>query len=129
MTGSNDNLVVRDMTVDANWPNLSQSPTNGKCKVLSVAMYSRGNATVENVRSINTYGDLRSGNECFSIFLSHVPAFDETVPLNPSGGGSSAIGTSDAGNTGDPQLHRGTRMGRLCRGNDVLLAAHGGHAQ
>lgn len=80
-----NNLVVRDLTIDANWPYLTYRPPEGDCRVMSVTMYSRGNATVENVRSINTYGDKRSGNECFSIFLSHDVAFDETVPLNPPG--------------------------------------------
>lgn len=81
----NNNLVVRDMTIDANWPALPNRPADGKCAVAGVAMYSRGNATVENVRCLNTYGDNRSALECFSIFLSHVGGFDETRPLGPPG--------------------------------------------
>ena len=58
-------LVVRDMTVDANWLGL-ENPLNGECAVLSVVLSSIGNATVENVLSINNYGDNASQHECFA---------------------------------------------------------------
>lgn len=72
-------MVVRDLTVDANWPGLLEldPPPPTDSAVLSVSIYSFGNATVGNVRSINTYGDKVSENECFSIFLSHPNVLDE----------------------------------------------------
>jgi hypothetical protein len=75
------NQVVRDLTIDANWPDLINKPTNGETAVLGVCIVSGGNATVENVRAINTYGDKRSENECFAIFLAHPVDLDLDEPL------------------------------------------------
>lgn len=76
LDGNVRNLTVRDLTIDANWPNLTGKPPLGDTSVSSVAIYSQGDALIENVLSLHTYGDRLSEQECFSIFLSHPPGFD-----------------------------------------------------
>jgi len=71
---STDNVTIRDLTVDCNWAELSQTADNGangekNIKTGAVILWGSNNL-IDHVRCINSYGSLaNTGMEEFAIFL------------------------------------------------------------
>jgi hypothetical protein len=65
--GAANNVVIENLTIDANWQNLSCPWTN---KAVMCAFLYGSNNTYQRVRAINMYGDDASRTECFSLVFS-----------------------------------------------------------
>jgi hypothetical protein len=69
-----DNVVIRDLTVDCNWPELSVSADVGQNGEKYGAIYAidlnGSNILIENVRHTNSHGSVANGNEAFGIRLA-----------------------------------------------------------
>jgi hypothetical protein len=68
-----DNVTIRDLTIDCNWAELSQTADTGfnaekKITVTAVGIYGSNNL-LERVRSINSYGSQANHLEHFTLFL------------------------------------------------------------
>src|SRR5439155_6912724 len=80
---STDNVIIRDLTVDCNWAELSVTADTGaggekNIKVFAVCLYGSNNL-IERLRHINTYGSLANGQEEFGVFLSAPWTMDATA--------------------------------------------------
>jgi hypothetical protein len=72
------NVVIRDLTIDANEPGVTMPSGSGgeyDLTVLAIRLAGSHNL-VERVRSINTYGTAANHRECFSIMLTGIAAED-----------------------------------------------------
>jgi hypothetical protein len=79
---STDNVIIRDLTVDCNWAELSTTADTGaggekNIKVFAVCLYGSNNL-IERLRHINTYGSVANGQEEFGVFLSAPSSMDAT---------------------------------------------------
>ena len=77
-----DNVVVRDLTCDANWAELSTTADNGaggekNIKTGAINLWGSNNL-IERVRSINTYGSWANEQEQFAFFLCGPRSADGT---------------------------------------------------
>jgi hypothetical protein len=68
-----DNVTIRDLTVDCNWPELSATADDGaggekNAKIGAVVLWGSNNL-VQRVRSINSYGSWANLKEQFAIML------------------------------------------------------------
>ncbi|MFZ3375483.1 MAG: right-handed parallel beta-helix repeat-containing protein [Chthoniobacterales bacterium] len=77
-----DNVVVRDLTCDANWAEISTTADTGNggeknIKTGAVVIWGSNNL-IERVRSINTYGSWANLQEQFAIFLCGPRSADGT---------------------------------------------------
>ena len=78
---STDNAVIRDLTIDCNWPGIGTSAPDGvngeKSTGVNAVIISGNNNLLERVRCINTYGSRANKKEKFAMFL--------TAPRNGEG--------------------------------------------
>jgi hypothetical protein len=77
-----DNVMIRDLTIDCNWAELSQTADTGingekKITVTAVGIYGSNNL-LERVRSINSYGSQANRLEHFALFLGGSRFSDST---------------------------------------------------
>ena len=79
---STDNVIIRDLTVDCNWAELSATADvglGGEKNIKVFAVYLAGsNNLIERVRHIQTYGSWANGQEDFGIFLTAPSTMDAT---------------------------------------------------
>jgi hypothetical protein len=77
-----DNVIIRDLTCDANWAEISTTADTGaggeKNIATGVVMICGSNNLIERVRSINTYGSWANLQEQFAIFLCGPRSADGT---------------------------------------------------
>ncbi len=69
-----DNVTVRDLTIDCNWPEIEQTAPNGTngespCTVNAVTLRGSNNL-IERVRHINSYGSREYRREGFAMILT-----------------------------------------------------------
>jgi len=79
---STDNVIIRDLTVDCNWAELSTTADTGAGGEKNICVYatslSGSNNLIERVRHINTYGSFANGQEEFGVFLTAPSNMDAT---------------------------------------------------
>ena len=79
---STDNVIIRDLTVDCNWAELSATADSGAGGEKNICVYAiclfGSNNLIERVRHINTYGSFANGREEFGIFLCAPNQMDAT---------------------------------------------------
>ena len=77
-----DNVIIRDLTCDANWAEISTTADTGaggeKNIKTGVVMICGSNNLIERLRSINTYGSWANLQEQFAIFLCGPRSADGT---------------------------------------------------
>ena len=77
-----DNVTIRDLTIDCNWPELSLTAntiSNGEKLFTATAVAIFGsNNLLQRVRCINNYGSGANRKECFTIVLGGPPDGDGT---------------------------------------------------
>jgi hypothetical protein len=72
--GPTDNVIIRNLTLDANWAELSQTAVDGiggekNIKTGAIAIWGSNNL-IDHVRSMNTYGTWANKQEQFVIMLA-----------------------------------------------------------
>jgi hypothetical protein len=77
-----DNVTIRDLTVDCNWAELSQTADDGaggekNIKTGAVMLWGSNNL-IDHVRCINSYGSLANGLERFAIMIGGPRSHDGT---------------------------------------------------
>jgi hypothetical protein len=100
---STDNVMITNLTIDSNWPELSQTAPPGaggekNFKATAVALFGSNNL-LDHVRSINEYGSAANHKEPFDLFLGGPKTGDGTNNViqycrveQPQGNYGAAIG-------------------------------------
>jgi hypothetical protein len=79
---STDNVIIRDLTIDCNWPGLSATADTGTAgekniKIMAINLFGSNN-TITGARCINSYGSMANGQEQFAIRLAASAISDAT---------------------------------------------------